>query len=277
MSACLIQGSADWLALRKTKITASDASVIMGVNPWVSPLKLYNEKMGLSEPREKTFAMQRGNDLEEPARQCFEKKTGLTVFPRVVFHPENDWMMASLDGISLNEKHIVEIKCPLKFSLNIPDHYFAQIQHQLACTELDMCYYFVFDGTDGQFVEVNRDQQYIESLIKKENEFYQCIVNKTSPIINPDYVMRSDDFWNENAKNWKQVNDQIAQLEKKEKELRETLIQTSGGSSSQGAGIKLSKILRKGNVNYKNISELVGVDLEQYRKNDIETWRIDCV
>lgn len=35
-----------WLALRKRYITGTDAGIIMGVNPWKTPLMLYHEKLG---------------------------------------------------------------------------------------------------------------------------------------------------------------------------------------------------------------------------------------
>lgn len=43
------QGSAEWLALRRTKITASDAGVITQLNPWKTPRDLFFEKYGFIE------------------------------------------------------------------------------------------------------------------------------------------------------------------------------------------------------------------------------------
>ena len=39
------QGTPEWLALRKTKITATDACVIMGSSRWKTKTQLYREKL----------------------------------------------------------------------------------------------------------------------------------------------------------------------------------------------------------------------------------------
>ena len=41
----IIQGSQEWLDLRKTKITATDACVIMGESSWKTIIQLYEEKI----------------------------------------------------------------------------------------------------------------------------------------------------------------------------------------------------------------------------------------
>ncbi len=45
----LIQHSNEWLELRKNKIGASDAPIIMKVSPWKTPYRLWEEKLGLTE------------------------------------------------------------------------------------------------------------------------------------------------------------------------------------------------------------------------------------
>src|SRR5215472_18741668 len=112
-----IQGSEAWHKLRKSKITATDAPVIMGVNPWTTPYQRWQEKTCESISDRKTEAMQRGIDLEPIARDLFSLKTGIELIPKddpknVIISNKNEWMMASLDGIDVTNSHIVEIKCP---------------------------------------------------------------------------------------------------------------------------------------------------------------------
>ena len=45
----LIQGSPEWLELRKNKITGTDSSVLLGSNPFKTRLELWQQKMGLKE------------------------------------------------------------------------------------------------------------------------------------------------------------------------------------------------------------------------------------
>lgn len=183
---CLIQGTDEWLELRRSKITASDAAIIMGVNPWSSLDKLREEKLGLAPPKKKTAKMQRGLDLEDTAREYFTVYTGIKVEPKVIFHSQNDWMMASLDGISVDKHCIVEIKCPDPFGSShkdaqsgmIPSIYYPQVQHQIAVANVDKAYYLSFDGDvfGGVLLEIPRNDIYIEELIEKEKAFYDSVV-----------------------------------------------------------------------------------------------------
>lgn len=276
----LIQGTPEWLALRKTKITATDAVVIMGASPWKSRLQLYNEKLSATEQLTTNERMQRGIDLEPIARSLFTIYTGFKVQPRVVV---KEWAMASLDGISEDGKIVVEIKCPgekdhtTALQGKVPDHYFPQLQHQMWICNVDKMYYFSFDGDDGITVEVKRDPFYIEKMIEEEKKFYDCMVNRTPPeSSSKDYVEIDDPLWQQCASNWMSITSQIKHLESVEEELRKQLIFLSGESNSKGAGISLCQVSRKGNVDYAKIPELKGVDLEKYRKEATSSWRISC-
>jgi putative phage-type endonuclease len=181
------QGSDEWLELRRTKVCASDASVILGISPWMDTIQLYEEKLGLREPKSINSAMQRGMILEPKARSLFENKYGILMTSEVILHPIDDWMLSSLDGMSLDGKSILEIKCTnrknhdLAMSGKIPDHYYPQVQHQIECAGVDFCYYCSFYGDDICVVVVKRDNTYIHTMKEREYEFYQCMINRKEP------------------------------------------------------------------------------------------------
>lgn len=273
-----IQGTDEWLALRKTKITATDASVIMGSSPWKTKIQLYEEKISQENNTFMNERMQRGLDLEPIARDLFTIQTGIEVNPIVVI---KDWTMASLDGISACGKYIVEIKCPgekdhaIALSGKIPDHYYPQLQHQMYVANVQFAYYFSFDGTDGVYLQLVRDPNYIEKLIHEEKKFYDCLINKTPPEGN--YKERNDPLWEQCSIQWKSLVQQIKSLEKKEEEIRKQLIFLSGESNTKGAGISLCQIQKKGNVDYSKIPELKNIDLDQYRKSESTYWKISSI
>ena len=279
----LIQQSDEWFALRRNHIGASDAPIIMGVSPWKTSYQLWEEKLGFRK-NNTTAAMQRGLDMEDEARREFEKVTGLIVFPEVVFHPEKEWMMASLDGIDIEHRNIVEIKCPGKQDHEsamdgvIPSKYYPQLQHQLAVTGLDKGFYFSYDGNSSVVLTIVKDSKYMSTMISREQEFWRCLTELEAPdLTDKDYVDRQDDIWNQTASKWLTVQHRLEKLKNEEDELRKMLICMSGKSNSKGAGIKLSRIVRRGSIDYKVIPELENVDLEKYRKEAIETWRIGKV
>jgi putative phage-type endonuclease len=275
----LEQGTQEWLEFRRHKITATDACIIMGTSHWKTKIQLYHEKKDPNYRSTVNDRMQRGTDLEPLARELFYAKTGHKMFPKVIV---KDWAMASLDGINdFNE--ILEIKCPgdkdHQIALNgkIPKHYYPQLQHQMYVCDAEKAFYFSFDGFDGVTVEVPRDDAYIAKMIEEEKKFYECLINNIPPEPSEeDYIERSDELWEQCALQYRFVNESIKELEKREEDLRKQLIFLSGESNSKGGGISLCQINRKGNVDYSQIPELKGVDLDQYRKNSTNSWRITC-
>lgn len=276
-----VQGSAEWLAMRKDKIMASDAPVIDGVSPYATPYKLWEQKLGLATIEPQSFAMRRGLALEDQARQELEKKTGLFFLPQVVFHKEIKWMGCSLDGIDPEGRHIAEIKCPNKedhsiaLSGRVPEKYIPQLQHQMEVCQVDMSYYFSFDGKEGVLVIIYRDDNYIKKLIKKEENFWECLQSLEPPeLIERDFIVKTDQSWCEAASEWNLISRQLKELEAKEKAAKESLVAMSSNQNCIGAGVKLSRVLRKGNVDYSAIPELKSLDLENYRKKSSVYYKL---
>jgi putative phage-type endonuclease len=181
------QNTPEWKQFRRSHIGASDAVVIMELSPWMSPLKLYEEKVFGFEQEENPY-MRRGKNLESIALEAFENETGLSMFPMVFQHEKIDWMSASFDGITLDRKKILEIKCPgkkdheLALQGQIPKKYLPQLYHQMEVAQVDFTYYYSFDGEKGVIIEVPRDESYIKKMIEKEMEFWKCLKTLTPPI-----------------------------------------------------------------------------------------------
>lgn len=281
----LVQQSTEWLEMRRSKIGASDAPVIMGVSPWMTPRKLWQEKLQMVEPRFQNRAMKYGIEKEEEARISFINQTGIDVSPDVLFHKELPFMMASLDGISTDKKHIVEIKCVSSIDHEtakagiVPEKYYPQLQHQLEVCELETAFYFSYkNAQDFSLVKVVRDDKYIKKMISREREFWDCMNDFIEPALTEkDYVVKDDPVWSCTAEEWLDLVDRLRNLEGQEKELRAILISQAGSENCMGSGIQLSRIVKKGNVDYSAIPELKTVDLDKYRKKSIETWRLTAI
>jgi len=271
-----------WKKLRSQKIMASDASIIIKANPWKTPHQLWRQKLGLDAEEEENEAMRRGTALEPIALEYFSVINNMDFFkPAVVVSDKHSWMGASLDGLSYCKKYILEIKCGgeklynLAKNNEIPPYYYAQIQHQLAVTELDMCYYFVYYEGDGITLEIKRDDDYIKYLIAEEEKFYNCLQNLVAPeLTDKDYQKKEDEKWQELAKIWKHATKQIKYYETIERQVRQDLIALAGQSNAQGAGIKLSKCIKKGTIDYKKLVSENNINEEQYRKDSIEYFTI---
>lgn len=277
----LVQGSQEWLDLRKKKIGSSDAAVLMKVSPWSTPFQLWCEKLSLVPEKTKNAAMQRGLDLERKARHEFEKLLGIVVFPQVFISDQYDFMMASLDGIDIEQKRAVEIKCPGKVDHQsamdgvVPEKYIPQLQHQMIVANLDMIYYFSYTDASCKVILVERDLKYAEALIEEETKFWDNLQNFEAPdLIDRDYIERKDLEWMQIAQKWLQANGELKKWQDEEEKLKKALLDISGQVNAKGGGVKLMRIMRKGNVDYQAIPSLQDVNLESYRKKPVETWRL---
>jgi len=224
----ITQNTPEWHALRKNKIGASDSAAILGISPWKTPRQLWQEKLDIISSPGTNFAMQRGHDLEPIARQWFEENYEISVPAAVVFHPEYEWMMASLDGINEENKVIVEIKCGglklhhLAASGEIPDYYRCQIQHQLAVTGYNKAFYVSYCNDTGYVVIVKRDDAFIDDvLIPALQDFWECLRTFTEPPLQQGDFEEVDTLeWNSLAIEWIHTCDEVKRLTEYQQELK---------------------------------------------------------
>ena len=271
------QGTPEWLDFRKSRVGSSDAPIVMKQSPWKTPYQLWQEKLGLVESDSPNYAMERGTAMEPIARAALEEELGMPLKPITKLSIERSWMMASLDAFNEESGVVGEIKCPgnddheIAMSGQVPEKYYAQLQHQLVVCGVECMYYFSFIGTRNALLKVYRDDKYISKLLEEEEKFFECMSSFEAPeLISRDYVCRTDAKWSKLAERLLVIKE----LQKEEEEIKKELIKLAEGKNSMGGGVKLSKCLRKGAVDYKKIPQLEGMDLEPFRKKSSEFWRI---
>jgi putative phage-type endonuclease len=181
----LEQGSAKWLAWRRTVVGASDAPTVMGENPWAKPAYLMQEKMGLTREFGGNDATREGQRLELFARQALEKESGLKLAPTIIQDEEHPFLAASLDAISKDFKHLFEIKCGKKSyeyvaeNRKVPSYYYGQLQHMLMITQLSVMYLTVYRPDQKMLtLQVPYDEAYIHKLRNTELKFVDELVDR---------------------------------------------------------------------------------------------------
>lgn len=208
----------EWLKNR-TKIGGSDASAIVGMNPYKTNVDLWMEKTGQIIPEDisdKPY-VKYGTQAEMHLRGLFRLD-----FPQYhVDYVENNmflndkypWAHASLDGWLVEEikiddstdvivrKGILEIKTTEilqsmqkeKWNHRIPDNYYIQILHYLLVTEFDFAVLkaqlkTVFDGvpylqTKHYIIERADVEEDIQYLANAEKEFWKSVQEKKCPAL----------------------------------------------------------------------------------------------
>ncbi len=286
-----IQGSPEWIAWRKTKVTASEIPIIIGKSKWMTAYQLWQQKLGFTDGIKDNWAMKRGRDLEPVVRDLCNEEIGFTFVPEVVVHKEINWAAASLDGIDRENKAILEIKCPgladhqKAEKDEIPEHYKPQVQWQMFCSDLEICYYASYYNNELVIVKISRDDDYIANeLLPQSAEFYRCMIDMEEPYRSEDeYIQIVDDEFEEHARNWKSAKESADLFNEKEKYYKNKLISYTDDSNCKGYGLTICRIQREGSVDWKSLwkdlkehypDAAKKLSLEEYRKPSIGYWKI---
>ncbi len=268
----LIQGSPEWHEHRAKYRNASETPAVLGVSPWVTLHELWLIKTG-RKVVEETAPMRHGTAMEPLARAAFEEATGLIMQPQVVVDGEYS---ASLDGITLNGDTLAEIKCPYKGQTSelwqtvksgvVPDHYLLQVQHQLMVSQARRAHLYVFDGKIGINIIIEPDEITFARIREGWDLFQPYLESDTPPpLIEQDTKTRSDAAWREAAESyrgWKSVMDEA---QAKADAAKAVLIGLTDHPRESGYGVSVTRYWKAGNIDYKKLPALAGVDLDLYR------------
>ena len=199
----------EWLENRKKGIGGSEISAVIGENPYMDNITLWELKTGRRQQEdisEKPY-VKYGTQAEEHLRALFALD-----FPQYkVEYIENNsfynskylWARASLDGWLTDQdgrKGILEIKTSEILNAqhrekwkgdHIPQNYYCQTIFYMAVLEADFCVLkaqlkTVFDGvpylqTKHFFIEASDVREDMEYLMKKGSEFWEYVKNEKCP------------------------------------------------------------------------------------------------
>jgi len=198
----IIQGTPEWLDLRKGHVTASRVADIMAktkTGPSASRqnylIELAIQRVtGVVEESFKNEAMLRGTEEEPKAREAYELLTE-TFVEEVPFvkHKSIEWFGCSPDGIIKNNDgtyNLIEIKNPnsathwsyIKAN-EPPTKYKIQMMAQMACTGAQWCDFFSYDsrmpeGSRHFLKRMMRDNAFIEEMEKEVKAFLEEVAEE---------------------------------------------------------------------------------------------------
>ncbi len=180
----------EWLEHRKQGIGGSDASAILGINPWRTPMDVWLEKTGEFEDEPvDNEKMYWGNVLEDAVAREFMVRSGLKVRRRnaILKHRKHHFMIANVDRLVIGHKAGLECKTAGQYSaddwaMGVPEYYQAQVQHYMAVTGYPVWYVAVLiGGQEFKYYKITRDNYFIRELIEAESEFWNMVETRTPP------------------------------------------------------------------------------------------------
>lgn len=180
-----------WLQLRKKSLGGSDASSVIGINPWSSPLTLYADKLDVSIPKETKShgAMWLGKRLEDDIAQLYEEVEGKKTRKDNIMWVDDEYsfLTANVDRRIIGENAGVEIKSmsrerARKYDLEggeAPEEYRAQCMHYLMILGWDYIDLAIYVLQEELYViRIERDEEYIKDLREREIDFWTNYVMK---------------------------------------------------------------------------------------------------
>jgi putative phage-type endonuclease len=184
-----------WRDLRRSGIGGSDAGAIMGVSRYASPLTVWMDKTGRGEDFVGNEATAVGSILEPLIRDHiihqYMSEQGCQVdeigeAPHVYRSDMFPWMLANIDGYIITDgnRYGLEIKTGGSYQLSewggmegdeIPDTYYAQVQHYMAVTDTAAWLVFGLIGNRRLHRWIPRNNGYITALVDAEHELWNRV------------------------------------------------------------------------------------------------------
>lgn len=182
----------EWLKERKSGIGGSDAGAICGLNPYRSPIAVYQDKTSTETDDTDSESMRQGRDFEDYVARRFMEETGKKARRANVIYKsrERPFLFANVDRIIIGENAGLECKTASAYSADrwkdghIPESYELQCHHYMAVTGADAWYIaVVILGKDFLWHRIERDEDLIRNLISIESDFWD---NHVIPHIMPE-------------------------------------------------------------------------------------------
>jgi putative phage-type endonuclease len=183
-----------WLDKRREGIGGSDAGAILGMSAYGSPLTVYLQKKNLVPKGETSKAAHRGKILEPMIRAETAKdfpELDIEPLPAMLADPEHPFMLANIDGVifakapveirgqtieGLGGHEIKSAKTGFGWSEDeMPDAYYAQVQHYMKVTGLPwfvVSVYILDDESLNHYV-IRRNDEFVARLVAAETDFWK--------------------------------------------------------------------------------------------------------
>lgn len=183
-------------------IGGSEASAILGLNPYITNVDLWKIKTGREEKKEikNKEEAEYGITMERLLFEMFKiNNTQYEVEHKgfdLLYHKDYDFLFGSIDGRIVEKetgkKGVLEIKtyqgCKWnKWKDKIPDNYFCQVLHYLLCTGWDFAIVFALLKAENfmslKTFRINREnvKDELDYLLKKELEFWEYVEKDIEP------------------------------------------------------------------------------------------------
>jgi putative phage-type endonuclease len=178
-------------------IGGSDVSAVFGVNPWTTPLELWQIKKGLRKPDDSLnqWAKEMGHIMEPVVATCYAAKTGNTILEDTGLyqHAHYPFALANIDYglVDAGADGILECKTTTYHKASswsdgmVPYYYELQVRFYLAVMDreyADICCMWGYNPeTDMVIQRINRDRVIEKEIFDRLSDFWNSLIKGVPP------------------------------------------------------------------------------------------------
>ena len=130
----------------------------------------------------------------------------------------------------------------------------------------DIADVFIFDGSEGVVFPVAPDETSWPRIHEAWDEFARYVSEaQAPPLTDRDVRIRDDPDWLEAAARYLALRTAYDELSAKVEEAKAQLAGLARHAKEQGGSVSVTRLWKRGNIDYKRVPQLVGVDLEPFR------------
>lgn len=284
----LEQGTPEWHAWRQGGIGSSDMPVLYGVSRFNTRHGLWLQKQGLAKKDDSNGYIKARGHANEKVLRAYASELVDEPLAVTCIQGRRRWQRVSLDGITSDAKIVVEAKMmkaddfvALRDRGVAPAEYLPQLAHQLDTSEAETCLFVGLNEKMGEkahvFLPRGCGQLKSYDTIPVGDAFWRLVEDGTEPEPEVDeIVVVTDPELIDLAGQYLAAKVGADNFEKRKKEIAAQLKKVIGDKRKAVFGnVSMTRFFKKGNVDYKSIPQLAGVDLEAFRKAGDYQTRID--
>jgi len=263
-------------ALRKGRVTGSQAGAILGLCPWRTRERVIQDWL-YGSTFEGNAATDYGKFHEEHAFADLQ-----LMYPdarlsndEFVIAEHDEFIGCTPDGYIDSDNAVIEIKCPFGLkddeepefkTIEEMPHYYAQCQIEMYCTGRDKCYFYQWNRFSSSLKVVNLDNKWLNENLPKLAAFITEVEQRRESMGDDDQL----------AQEYIELKAAFESAKTALDAKKDELIKKANGVKRKFGPLSVYPVNRKGSISYKRIVEdhLPDLDTSLYVGKPSSTWMI---
>jgi hypothetical protein len=284
----------------KTSVTSSKISAILNRSKYRDVLAQYRIDTKQEEPSFPESAKRKMNmgTMMEPiiaqaAIEFFDQP--LVVDKERYMHDDNQFFRVEFDALDYKNHIVYEFKNTEQNEDNLYETYYPQVQLAMYVIGWDKArIVYLRNGWELGYIEVDRDDNFIEHMITAGKYYYECLTTLTEPdpvfideiAGNINFYQQQDERQGidveaeltaedvEKLYEWGKLKKEIQTLEIEEARMKGYFADKYGKFKDENISYSNAEYVRKGNIDLKKLKiDYPEINLEEYRQADTKYQR----